>query len=192
MRLSRLSILIIVSLAVFYYSMLFVLAAVMNFQGLSYSFLTGQRINGTVTFVSLEEPERNISADVVNGNWSLQAQYDGNKTQHVLIIVNDTKNLGYNHFIVRATQSASQQTCSWRSITFGNFFFDISSGSMLTPELTIEIDGTQYKNIRLDASQQTNSINVCLLAGKIYKINIYASDATGERSGTYSILYPFR
>ncbi|MFN6992252.1 MAG: hypothetical protein ACK4MM_05975 [Fervidobacterium sp.] len=190
MRLSKLRILIIISLIVL--SIPFALAAVLNFHGLSYSFLTGQRINGTVTFISVEEPENNVSADVINGNWDLQVQYDGNKTQHILIIVNDTKNLGYNHFIVRASHPVSQQVCSFRTITFENFFFDIADGNMLTPELTVEIEGTQYKNIRLNGGQQSNNITVCLIAGKIYKINIYASDTTGKKSGTYSILYPFR
>lgn len=189
MRLSKLPILIIISLMVF--STPFTLAAVLNFQGMSYNFFTGQRINGTVTFVSLEEPERNVSVSVVNGNWNLQTQYDGNKTQHILIIVNDTKSMGYNHFIVRASLPVSQQTCILRTIKFENFFFSITDSNMITPELVVEIEGTQYKNIRLNGAQQSNSIKVCLLPGKIYKINTYATDATG-RTGRYSILYPFR
>lgn len=182
-------ILITISIGIFYYFIFFTLASVINFQGSSYNFFNGEKINGTVTYISLEEPENNISIDFINGNWNLQVQYNDNKIQNVLIIVNDSKFLGYNNFLIKTKQTSLKQACNLKSIIFENFFFDISSGKIITPKLSLEIEGTPYKNIILNTTQQTNIINVCLIPGKIYKINMYASDS-GDKNGFYSILYP--
>jgi len=169
-------------LFIFLSTFLYVSANFVNIQGISYNSYTGEKINGTATYLTFPfEEEKMVTTDITNGEWFLQGEY-GNSTNAFIVVVNDSNKIGYSYFVVK--RDVAKPTCSNVNMKLKLFFFDIYKG-VVESEARMEIEGTQYKNIKLNSGE--NYMQLCLIRGKIYKINIYSSG-----NGKYSFLYPVR
>jgi hypothetical protein len=157
--------------------------------GIALYYYTGERVNGNVTVIPLENPNNKETAIVSNGEWSLDFNLGTENIQHYTVIIDDNQQMGYNE-IKTSTSSDTKLNCSTQYISLSGYSVDINSGSPITSgDMKISVLDTDYTNTTTFSGSWSASIHPCLIPGKVYTLQILITDKTGKR-GEFLQKYP--
>jgi hypothetical protein len=157
--------------------------------GIALYYYTGERVNGNVTVIPLENPNNKETAIVSNGEWSIDFNLGTENIQHYTVIIDDNQQMGYNE-IKTSTYSDTKLNCSTQYISLSGYSVDINSGSPITSgDVKISVSDTDYTNTTAFSGIWSVNIHPCLIPGQIYTLQILVSDKTGKR-GEFLQKYP--
>jgi len=161
--------------------------------GVALYYYTGERVNGNVTVIPVENPENKTNPKAfTNGEWSI----DFNKTddvQYLTLIIDDNEKIGYNYIkLDNDNPSTATLNCSTQNISVSGYSVDVNSGDPITSgNVRISALDTDYTNTTSFTGTWSIDFHPCLVSGKIYTLQILVSDNTGSR-GTILQKYPAR
>lgn len=152
-------------------------AKVLQINGKTMNFFSGNLVNGSFMIVSKEFPENNVKGDILNGLWAANFEFNDN-TKNIIIVTNTSNRYAYT--LISRGETLKNQ-CKNTEIKL-----KINTFNQTPISMKATIDGTVYTNIQINPNQE-NNLNVCLQEG-IYKIRITANDLIGK-VGSISFLY---
>lgn len=153
-----------------------------NASGIALDYYTGQRINGNITAIPLENPENKHTATVTNGEWTMGFDMLSEGVENLIFVVDSNEKKGYNELKLPTTSSV-KLNCTTQNISLSGYSVDASSGSSINSgNVRASVLDTDY-TITNTFSGQTWSIDLhpCLISGQLYTIQILVSDSTGKR-----------
>lgn len=162
-----------------------------NVSGIVLDFYTGERINGTITIIPVEDPEHTMIAEVVNGQWTIDFNMDVGEVEHLTFIVNDSDSLGYTQLKLVNPNPAQTPSCTQQNISLKGYGIDVNTGQVLTDiTLRITILETHYTTTStISGPIGSIELNPCLVSGKLYTLEITVIDSSGNQRGKYYITY---
>jgi hypothetical protein len=152
-----------------------------NASGIALDYYTGQRINGNITAIPLENPENKKSAIVTNGEWSMSFDILAEDVEHLVFVVEDDQKKGYN-LMKLPTPSSARLNCTTQNISLSGFSVDAGTGSVITSgSVKLSVLGTDYTNTTSFTGTWNIGLHPCLIPGQVYTLQILVSDNTGKR-----------
>jgi len=163
----------------------------LHIQGIALYYYTGERVNGNVTVIPLENPDDKDTSTVVNGEWSSDFYTETNSLEHLTIIVDDAQKIGYNELKLN-NPATTIFNCSTQDIFISGYSVDLNSGNSITSgNVKVSILDTDYVNTTTFSGTWSIDFHPCLIPGKTYTLQVLVSDNTGKR-GEFLQKYPAR
>ena len=149
--------------------------------GIALYYYTGERVNGNVTVIPLENPNNKTISVVTNGEWFVDFEIGNGNIQHYTVIIDENQKIGYNE-IKTGTSADSELNCSTQSISLSGYSIDVNSGASINSgDVKISVLDTDYTNTTTFSGSWSASIHPCLIPGKVYTLRILITDKTGKR-----------
>jgi len=164
-----------------------------NAEGVALYYYSGERVNGNVTVIPIENPENKTDPTAfTNGEWSI----DFNKTddvQYLTFIIDDNEKIGYNQLKLDTDNpSTATFNCTTQNISVSGYSVDVNSGNPITSgDVKVSVLDTDYTNTTSFTRTWSIDFHPCLVSGRIYTLQILISDGTGKR-GIILQKYPAR
>ncbi len=158
-------------------------------QGTALYYHTGQRVDGDVTVIPVENPANKTKTTFTDGAWSI----DFNKTndvQYLTFIIDDNEKIGYTQIkLATENPSMSRLNCTTQNISLSGYSVDINSGDPITSgDVKVSVLDTDYANTTSFSGIWDIDFHPCLIPGKIYTLQILVSGLTygyGEQTTIY-------
>ncbi|MCX6821771.1 MAG: hypothetical protein NTW30_03255, partial [Candidatus Aenigmarchaeota archaeon] len=169
------------------------IASLPNIQikGIALYYYTGERVNGNVTVIPVENPADKETSTVSNGEWYTNFNMDTENLQYLTVIIDDNQKIGYNELKLDNPVTVTLN-CSVQNIYFSGYSIDLNSGNTIASgSVRVSILDTDYTNTTNFTGNWNINLHPCLPSGKIYTIQILISDNTGKR-GEFLQKYPAR
>lgn len=153
-----------------------------NASGVALDYYTGQRINGNITAIPLENPENKHTATVTNGEWSMGFDMLSEGVEHLVFVVESNEKKGYNDLKLPTTSSVGLN-CTTQNISISGYSLDASSGSAVgSGNVKVSVLDTDYVyTTAFSGATWSIDLHPCLIPGQIYTLQILISDASGNR-----------
>jgi hypothetical protein len=149
--------------------------------GIALDYYTGQRINGNITAIPLENPENKYTSTVTNGEWTMGFDMLSEGIEHLMFVVESTEKKGYNQLKL-PTPSTAKLNCTTQNISLSGYSVDASSGSTIASgNVRVSILDTDYTYTAPFTGTWSIDLHPCLISGQIYTLQILISDNTGKR-----------
>jgi len=160
-------------------------------KGIALYYYTGERVNGNVTVIPVEEPNDKGNSTVSNGEWSVALNTNIENIQYFTIIIDDNQKVGYNEIKLNNPIN-TRLSCSVQNIFLSGYAVDIDSGNTITSgNVRISVLDTEYTNTTTFTGIWSIDLYPCLIPGKTYSLYVIVSANTGKR-GEYLQKYPAR
>ena len=183
-----------VSLLVFLISCISVisLAYAIHVDGISQYYYTGERFDGNVTVIPVENPTNKTTTNFTNGQWSIDFDMITKDVQYITFIVDDNEKIGYTQVKLDNDNPAKVTVCSNQNISLSGYAVDVNTGDSITSgNVRVSILDTDYTNTTSYSGEWNIDFHPCLISGKIYTLYILISDNTGK-TGEMFQSYPAR
>jgi hypothetical protein len=162
-------------------------------------YYTGERIDGTITAIPLENPQNKTTANITNGEWSFG--FNTNKyttevrngewnmsfdimtedVEHLVFVVESGDKKGYNELKL-PTPSAAKLNCTTQNTSLSGYSVDTTGKPITSGNVRVSILDTDYTNTTTFSSGTWGiDLYPCLVSGQVYTIQILISDNTGKR-----------
>lgn len=161
-------------------------------KGTALYYYTGQRVDGNVTAIPVENSANKTNTTFTNGEWSI----DFNKTDHVqylTFIIDDNEKIGYIQVkLDNDNPSTATLNCTTQNISLSGYSVNVDNGNPITSgDVKASILDTDYTNTTSFSGTWSIDFHPCLVSGKIYTLQILISDDSGNR-GVMLQKYPAR
>jgi hypothetical protein len=145
-------------------------------------YYSGERIDGNITAIPLENPENKTTATITNGEWEINLNMKVEDVQNLMFVVDSTNKKGYNQMKL-PTPSTIKPNCTTQNISISGYSVDASSGSSIsTGNVRLSVLDTDYINTTtFTGGSWSIDLYPCLVSGQLYTIQIFVSDKTGKR-----------
>lgn len=161
----------------------------LQISGIALYYYTGERVNGNVTVIPVENSSNKATSLVTNGEWYVDFSIGSGNIQHYTVIIDDNQKIGYNE-IKTSASAGSEPNCSTQYISLSGYSVDVNSGNSITSgNIRISVLDTDYTNTTTFSGTWSVDLHPCLVSGKVYTLYILISDMTGKR-GEFFQKYP--
>lgn len=162
-------------------------------QGTALYYYTGERVDGNVTVIPVENPENKTNTTFTNGEWSLDFDMITSDVLYLTFIIDDNEKIGYNQLkLDNNNPNTAALNCTTQNISLSGYSLDVNSGSPITSgNVRVSALDTDYTNTTSFSGTWGIDFYPCLISGKIYTLQILVSDNTGKR-GEILQKYPAR
>lgn len=151
--------------------------------GVALYYYTGERVNGNVTVIPVENSANKTNTNVTNGEWSLDFNMTTDDVQYLSFIIDDNEKIGYNELkLDNDNPSTATLNCTTQNISLSGYSVGVDTGNTITSG-NVKVSALDTKYINTTSFSGTWSIDFypCLISGKIYTLQILVSDNTGKR-----------
>jgi len=152
--------------------------------GIALYYYTGERVNGNVTVIPVENPENKINPTAfTNGEWSVDFNMSTDDVLYLTYIIDDNEKIGYTQLkLDNDNPSTAGLDCTTQNISLSGYSVDVDSGEPSTSgNVRVSVLDTDYMNTTSFSGTWSIDFHPCLISGKIYTLQILISDNTGER-----------
>jgi hypothetical protein len=183
-----------VSLSIFIISflLLITLAYAMHVDGISLDYYTGERVDGNVTIIPVENPQNKTKKSFTNGEWSVDFDMITDDVEYVTFITDANGKIGYTQVRLGNNPPRKELQCSVQNISIYGYSAYVDTGTSVTSgSVTVSILDTDYTNTKSFSGEWSIDFHPCLISGKIFILHILVSDYNGNK-GEYFQSYPAR
>lgn len=155
--------------------------------GIALDFYTGERINGNITAVPVENPGNKTIASITSGEWSMSFNMLTDDVEYLSFIINTTDKAGYTYMKLDNPQGTTM-SCVTQNISLSGYSVGLGGSPITSGNVKVSAIGTDYTN-STTFNTETWSIDFhpCLVSGNLYTLQILISDNTGNRGETFQI-----
>jgi len=149
--------------------------------GMALDYYTGERINGNITVIPLENPENKTTAAVVNGEWSVNLNMKTEDVENLMFVVESANKKGYNQLML-TTPSSIKPNCTIQNISISGYSLDVSGGEISSGNVIVSVLDTDYSYTNaFSGGTWSIDLHPCLISGQVYTLQVLVSDNTGKR-----------
>lgn len=160
--------------------LMFLVKAV-NVHGTALYYYNGNKVDGDVTVIPVENPENKTTTNFVNGEWSANFNMITNHVQYLTFIINDDGKIGYSQVKLDNDNPRKITDCVVQNISLSGYAVDINSGNKINSgSVRLSVVDTIYTNITFFSGDWSIDLHPCLFSGKIYTLHILISDNSGK------------
>jgi len=183
-----------ISFGIFLISSLLLLALTyaVHVDGVSLYYYTGEKVDGNVTIVPVENSANKTMANFTNGKWSIDFDMITEDVEYLTFIADDNVKIGYTQIKLDNDNPAKVPGCSIQNISLSGYAIDVNNGNPITSgNVRVSIVETGYMNTTSFYGEWNIDFHPCLISGNIYTLYILISDNTGK-TGEMFQSYPAR
>jgi len=160
--------------------------------GTSLDYYTGEKIDGKVTVIPVEDPANKATVNFNNGQWLISFDMITEDVQYITFITDGNEKIGYTQLKLQNANPRKISTCSMQDISLSGYGVDVNTGNQINSgNVRVSIVDTDYTNITSFAGNWGIDLHPCLISGKVYTLHILISDNSG-RTGEMFESYPAR
>jgi len=153
-------------------------------------YYSGNKVDGNVTVIPVENPENKTTTNFTNGEWSINFDMITDDVQYLTFIINDNGKIGYSQVTIDNNNPKQITNCVVQNISLSGYAVDINSGNQINSgNVRVSVVDTVYTNITSFSGSWSIDLHPCLIIGKIYTLHILVSDNSG-RTGEMFENYP--
>ncbi len=168
------------------------LAYAVHVDGVSLYYYTGEKFDGNVTIIPVENPKNKTTVNFTDGQWSIDFDMITEDVQYLTFIIDDNEKIGYTQVKLDNDNPRKTTGCSIQNISVSGYAVNVNSGNPITSgNVRVSILDTDYTNITSFSGEWNIDFHPCLISGKIYTLYILISDNTGK-TGEMFQTYPAR
>jgi len=161
--------------------LIFLVRASVTVHGNALYYYSGDKVDGNVTVIPVENPEKKTTTNFTNGEWSINFDMIKNDVQYLTFIINDDGKIGYSQVTLNNDNPKKITNCVVQNISLSGYAVDISIGNQINSgNVRVSVVDTVYTNITSFSGSWSIDLYPCLISGKIYTLHILVSDNSGK------------
>ena len=150
-------------------------------EGTALYYYTGEKVNGKVTAIPLENPENKTSAIFTEGEWSMNFDMIVKDVEYLTFIIDGNGKIGYSQVKLDNDNPKKITDCVVQNISLSGNAVDINTGKQINSgNVRLSVIDTVYTNITSFSGSWNIDLHPCLISGKIYTLHILISDNSGK------------
>jgi hypothetical protein len=143
-------------------------------------YYSGEKINGNITAIPLENPGNKTMATITNGEWEINFNMKTEDVENLVFVVDSANKKGYNEMKLPVASSV-KPNCTTQNISLSGYSVDVNSGNSITSgNVKVFVLDTDYVYTTTFSGTWSIDLHPCLVSGQIYTLQILVSDNTGK------------
>jgi len=172
--------------------LIFLVRASVTVQGTALYYYSGNKVDGNVTVIPVENPGNKTTTNFTDGKWSVNFDMITDDVQSLTFIIDNEGKIGYSQVKLDNDNPKEITGCVVQDISLSGYAVDIDTGNQINSgNVRVSVVDTVYTNITSFSGEWSIDLHPCLISGKIYTLHILISDNSG-RTGEMFENYPAR
>ncbi len=175
-----------------YFLGLITLAFAIHVDGVSLYFYTGEKFNGNVTIIPVENAANKTISNFSNSQWSVDFDMIVTDVEYLTFIIDDNQRIGFTQVKLDNDNPKKITQCSIQNISMSGYAVDSNTGNPINSgNIRVSVLNSDFTKTTSFSGEWNIDFNPCLISGKIYTLHILISDNTGK-TGEIFQNYPAR